>query len=471
MPPKNPPNERIHFGPFVFLPETGELWRGDEPVKLQPQPARLLALLVERSERVVSREEIQEHLWGDAAVDAEAGVNFAVRRVREALGETADESRYVETLPRLGYRFIGRIETQARQEAGPPPLRRTWLGLSAAGLFGLMVLGLWSDPSMDSPSSNDPPAVSAARDAYLQGMYLLRKGRDESRPRAASFFREALATDPDFAPAYVQLEVAERSVLTPDERQDLLRRALALDPQLAEAHLGQGWLELGRVRPAAARDSFEAAVQLDPSLVEALHGSALAHGALGDFDVALPRVEQALVFDPGATMIFGDAFLIYFWADRPVQAVAQLEEALRLEPGERGVRWAATSYLAMAGRWYDAAQAMEVLLPEGVGLEPAPDGAGPDHWRRQVEVYYEKAVDRMMEGERPSRSAGALAESCLALGRPDEALDWLERAADQEWYGLPYLGVDPRWDGVRSAPRFEALLERLGLEDHRRSET
>lgn len=413
----------------------------------------------------MSREEIQERLWGDTAVDADAGVNFAVRRVREALGETAEESRYVETLPRLGYRFVGRIERPVGPE-GDLPSQRAWLVGAAAGLLLALagVVTLRSDPSGRVAPDDPTYAVKEARDAYLQGIYLLDQRTDEDRRRAAGFFREALTVDPDYAPAYVQLEVAERDVLSAEERTELLRTALDLDSQLASAHLGLGWLELERVRLPAARDAFESAVRLGPELVQARHGSALVHAALGDFDAALPRVEEALARDPGATMIFGDAFLIYFWAGRRVQAVAELEAALRLEPDERGVRWAATSYLVHAGRWQDAARVMEPLLPAGKALRSAPDDESAEsHWRRQVEAFYEAKIEQVLARGLPPRDPGSVAECYLALGRYDEALDMLAQAVDQGWYSLPYLGVDPRWDAVRDDPRFQAVLDGLGL--------
>jgi DNA-binding winged helix-turn-helix (wHTH) protein/TolB-like protein len=100
----------VRFGQFEFDAATGELTRGDMPVRLQPQPARVLALLVERAGSIVTRDEIRRHVWGEETfVDFERGLNFCIAQIRTALGDTADSPRYVETIPKRGYRFIAPV--------------------------------------------------------------------------------------------------------------------------------------------------------------------------------------------------------------------------------------------------------------------------------------------------------------------------------------------------------------------------
>src|SRR5688572_24423809 len=101
----------IRFGPFELAVETGELSRDGAPVRLQPQPAKVLALLASRPGELVTREEIQRRVWhGDTFVDFEHGVNFCIKEIRAALGDSARTPRYVETLPRRGYRFVAPVE-------------------------------------------------------------------------------------------------------------------------------------------------------------------------------------------------------------------------------------------------------------------------------------------------------------------------------------------------------------------------
>jgi DNA-binding winged helix-turn-helix (wHTH) protein/TolB-like protein len=97
----------VRFGLFQFDPATGELSREGTPIRLQPQPARVLALLVERPGEIVSREDLRRHIWGNETfVDFERGLNFCIAQIRSALGDSADSPRYVETVPKRGYRFI-----------------------------------------------------------------------------------------------------------------------------------------------------------------------------------------------------------------------------------------------------------------------------------------------------------------------------------------------------------------------------
>jgi TolB-like protein/DNA-binding winged helix-turn-helix (wHTH) protein/Tfp pilus assembly protein PilF len=108
------------FGPFVLDLRTGELELDGTRIRLQGQPAQLLVLLVSQHGELVTREELRAKLWPeDTFVDFDHGLNNAVNRVREALGDSAGSPRYIETIPRKGYRFIGKIEDASQGSALP----------------------------------------------------------------------------------------------------------------------------------------------------------------------------------------------------------------------------------------------------------------------------------------------------------------------------------------------------------------
>jgi DNA-binding winged helix-turn-helix (wHTH) protein/dipeptidyl aminopeptidase/acylaminoacyl peptidase len=110
----------LHFGVFEANLAAGELRKNGRTVKLQPQPFKLLALFLERPGELLTREEIHQKLWGDDTfVDFEQGLNFAVKKLREALGDDSARPRYIETVPRRGYRFIAPLE-RARGAPIPP---------------------------------------------------------------------------------------------------------------------------------------------------------------------------------------------------------------------------------------------------------------------------------------------------------------------------------------------------------------
>src|ERR1051326_1135053 len=104
---------RIRFGVFEFDCRLGELLKAGRRVKLQGQPIQILSVLLERRGELVTREELQKRLWpADTFVDFEHSLNAAVKRLRQALEDSADEPRFVETLARRGYRFIARAEVE-----------------------------------------------------------------------------------------------------------------------------------------------------------------------------------------------------------------------------------------------------------------------------------------------------------------------------------------------------------------------
>jgi DNA-binding winged helix-turn-helix (wHTH) protein/TolB-like protein len=98
---------RVRFGVFDFDPASGELRREGVPVRLQPQPAQVLAILVARAGEMVTRDALRQALWGpDTFVDFDRGLNFCVAQIRAALGDSADAPRFIRTLPKRGYQFI-----------------------------------------------------------------------------------------------------------------------------------------------------------------------------------------------------------------------------------------------------------------------------------------------------------------------------------------------------------------------------
>jgi DNA-binding winged helix-turn-helix (wHTH) protein len=118
---------RFRFDAFELDSESGELRKSGRLLKLQPQPFRVLILLIEHAGQLVSREEIRRCLWKDATfVDFEHGINFSINQVRAALGDSAEKPRYVETLPRRGYRFVGSLEPQLLpKQSDAPALEQT----------------------------------------------------------------------------------------------------------------------------------------------------------------------------------------------------------------------------------------------------------------------------------------------------------------------------------------------------------
>jgi TolB-like protein/DNA-binding winged helix-turn-helix (wHTH) protein len=125
MPPSTPQSQRFAFDRFELDLHSGELLKDGRRLRLQAQPFQLLAFLLERPGEVVTREEICRKLWrSDTFVDFDHSLGTAVNKIREALSDSADHPRFVETMPRRGYRFIGRLNNangSAALESQPAP--------------------------------------------------------------------------------------------------------------------------------------------------------------------------------------------------------------------------------------------------------------------------------------------------------------------------------------------------------------
>lgn len=116
------PVRRYRFGSFEADAATGELRRQGIRVKLNTQPFQVLAMMLERPGELLTRDQIARELWPDGTfVDYEHGVNSAINRIREALGDTAGSPRFIETLARRGYRFVAPVERIEAEPTPPPP--------------------------------------------------------------------------------------------------------------------------------------------------------------------------------------------------------------------------------------------------------------------------------------------------------------------------------------------------------------
>jgi DNA-binding winged helix-turn-helix (wHTH) protein len=129
------------FGPFELHPDTGELFRSGTRVELQNQPARVLELLTRRPGELVTRDELRQTLWGGAIyVDFDRSLNFCIRRIRVALADSTPSPKYLETLPRRGYRFVAPVAVGRKGRARRVPVLRLTAAAFVLGLLGGVAL-------------------------------------------------------------------------------------------------------------------------------------------------------------------------------------------------------------------------------------------------------------------------------------------------------------------------------------------
>ena len=203
------------FDDFVFEARPFRLLRAGQPVTLQPQPARALELLVSRAGEVVRRDELRSHLWSDGThVEYGQAINFTVRKIREALGDEAAVPRFVETVPRVGYRFVASVETldsdAPRPVSAAPAIKtrvppRRWpvpFALSVAGLVAWLAVVRFDE--RDRRSLDEiVPRVNSTEIAKLAVLPLTASESEAPSAQLAAVMTEELLTRfaQEFAPS------------------------------------------------------------------------------------------------------------------------------------------------------------------------------------------------------------------------------------------------------------------------------
>jgi eukaryotic-like serine/threonine-protein kinase len=230
------------FGLFEADPASGELLKQGEPVRFQDQPFRMLILLLERPGEVVTREELREKLWPENTfVEFDNGLNVAVRKIREALGDSADNPRFVETIPRRGYRFIAPVSIKAPEAAveAPQPLppsrgegsrqvpagRSMWraYGLAAGVVAVALVAALIINRARKHEAPSPAPAPTAGTPVTLRRIVAVLEFQNVTRRPADDWLSTAIAEM-----LTTELGAGERLHLVPADDVSRMKRELHL---------------------------------------------------------------------------------------------------------------------------------------------------------------------------------------------------------------------------------------------------
>lgn len=174
---------RVRFGTFDFDPATRELRRDGAPIRLQPQPAQVLAALLTRPGEIVTREELRAAVWSaDTFVDFDRNLNFCIAQIRSALGDSAESPLYIKTIPKRGYQFIAPVASADAPsapppETPPPPPRKPYkllilaaAAIAAAAIFLLLPHKVQSSPTRIAVSSFDNLTGDPEFDRFASGL-------------------------------------------------------------------------------------------------------------------------------------------------------------------------------------------------------------------------------------------------------------------------------------------------------------
>ena len=418
---------QVTVGEWTFLPERNLLRANGVERHLEPKHAEVLARLCATPSEVVSKSDLLDGVWSGVFVTEEVLTN-SIYQVRRALGDSAREQRYIETIPKRGYRLVAKVSNGAE-----PPPRRRWLAVGVAAAMAIVML-------LTVRAMSGARELRQAADLVAQGERLLDARTEASAIEALRRFEQATGIDSRLAPAWAGLAAARWTLVS--------RGAVARSIGLSEAE-------------AAARR----AIALDPGLARPWETIGAVHAARWEWTQAQAALVRAIELEPRSARAHASYAELLLLTGRTAEAKSRIAHALSLEPHSRDVLMtagfidtmlrdsgsAARAYRAVLERNPEDAEARkqlekvtraEPLLPAGSPLTP-------------------ERIDSMLAKQplRPAVVAGLFAEA----GEDERAMAWLRRARAEKDLSLLLVRLDTRWTRLHGDPRFRAILDDVGL--------
>jgi TolB-like protein/Tfp pilus assembly protein PilF len=310
-----------------------------------------------------------------------------------------------------------------------------------------------------------------------QAYELLLKGRSqrfkgtEGKKKAAEYFNQAIAVDPNYALAYAELADAYRSLagtsaLDPNEylpkAEAAAQKALELDESLPEAHYALANLKSYTWAWADAEREYKRAIELNPNLALARHFYAYFLSYVGRHDQAIAEIERARELDPLSPRVNATVGQLLYYARQYDQSIETLKKTLELDQNNTFTHFFLANTFAAKGMHTEAITAYQETFKLGFGTPTAQIYLGAEYARAGRREQAE-AILKQLQTSKEYVSPGELAILYTALGEQEQAFSSLEKAYAARDLQLQYLRVSPAYDPLRSDPRFQDLLRRVGL--------
>jgi TolB-like protein/DNA-binding winged helix-turn-helix (wHTH) protein len=323
----------------------------------------------------------------------------------------------------------------------------------------------------DFSTPDTPERDPEAHALYLEARYLWNQRTYASELKSVDLLQQAITRDPNYALAWAGLadsliaigdiEEVNPATYMPRAR-DAALKAMQLNPSLAEAHAAMGMVacHYDYDWPTAERE-YKKAFELDPSYASAHQYYALGLMAHGRFAEAEQQLDVARRLDPLALIVDVDLALLRKFQRDFESAIAVSKSILQRDPNYRFAYSMLTISLFCEHR-YDEYLAAMAKIPHDEGFATTEDFASSvaRGWRDEQERLLRKAVDQASAGLRRPYD---VASDAIETGNNELALEWLEKAYEHHDYWVLFVNVDPQWDSVRPDPRFQAIMQKLGV--------
>ncbi len=508
-----PRAERGSFclGPWTVQPARNRIVCGERAARLGPKVMATLVLLAEQPGAVVTKEMLVARVWDGDAVTDEV-VTSLVYGLRRALDDRARAPRFIETIRGRGYRLVARVEPiqaaepptaepgSAARPAGTglalPPgpslasaskpanrrhagaWRRRWIAAAAlviTALGAVSVIVEWPIGGISGDLSEEAARADldpAAAESYALGRHFLHRGTASSFEKARRYFSETIAHAPGFAPARVGLAEAwleAAPAMSPADQhaafhhaRQAAESALVVDEDLPRAHRALGWISLQHTRnPDRAARFFERVAGQQADDDRHLGRYLSARGQHGEAMAVMSRHVAAEPASKPARLALAEVF---YRARQYADALHELDRVEDLDAHDVEVARLRMDVLAALGHHSEALQACRRDLE--LSGEPFPTSTALGSAFAQGGLLGARRLlfHQLASSAAPTPDPVRLAQLSARIGEAETSLAWLDRADRERRADLVWLDVDPAYDTLRSVPRFQTLLQRLGLE-------
>jgi adenylate cyclase len=314
-----------------------------------------------------------------------------------------------------------------------------------------------------------PTENPEAHRLYLLGRYEFAKYTQTGWNNAIRYYEQALRIDPEFALAYCGLAdnyAYMGSVVMPERQaiakeKEFAEKALALDPELAEAHMSLALALVAAYDWRNGLKEFDRALELNPNLAFAYELQAWTVNGLGRFDEAIAKTKKAVELDPLNPFFQMSLSFYLYWARKYDDAIEQARKTLEMDPNSAITHvLLGLSFLKKGDTAGAIAELQKTKAPDpgawyqgflGYAYAISGDRAKAEQALRELEEL----------AKRQYVSPTAFVTIYLGLGEKEKALDWLEKAYEEQDSACWYLKIDQIYDSVRNEPRFEALVQKV----------